>query len=33
MEHRTAALVVAKLREWGYAVTTGVGGTGVVASL
>jgi hippurate hydrolase len=32
-EHRTAALVAAKLRDWGYSVTTGVGGTGVVGSL
>ena len=32
-EHRTAALVADKLRGWGYAVTTGVGGTGVVARL
>ena len=32
-EHRTAALVAAKLRDWGYLVTTGVGGTGVVGSL
>ncbi|TCR62174.1 amidohydrolase [Bosea sp. BK604] len=29
-EHRTAALVAGKLREWGIAVTEGVGGTGVV---
>jgi amidohydrolase len=29
-EHRTAALVAAKLREWGVEVTEGVGGTGVV---
>ena len=28
-EHRTSALVAEKLREWGYAVTTGLGGTGV----
>ncbi|WP_439597497.1 amidohydrolase [Falsiroseomonas sp.] len=32
-EHRTAALVAAKLREWGIAVTEGVGGTGVVGTL
>jgi hippurate hydrolase len=32
-EHRTSALVAAKLREWGYEVTTGVGGTGVVGAL
>ncbi|MGO4664938.1 amidohydrolase [Bosea sp. 2RAB26] len=29
-EHRTAALVAGKLREWGVEVTEGVGGTGVV---
>lgn len=29
-EHRTAALVAAKMREWGIEVTEGVGGTGVV---
>jgi amidohydrolase len=29
-EHRTAALVANKLREWGVEVTEGVGGTGVV---
>ncbi len=32
-EHHTAALVAAKLVEWGYAVTTGIGGTGVVGQL
>jgi hippurate hydrolase len=32
-EHRTAALVAAKLEDWGYAVTRGVGGTGVVGTL
>lgn len=32
-EHETAALVAHKLRGWGYAVTTGVGGTGVVGTL
>jgi hippurate hydrolase len=32
-EHRTSALVAGKLREWGYAVTTGLGGTGVVGQL
>ncbi len=32
-EHRTAALVAERLRSWGYAVTTGVGGTGVVGQL
>ena len=32
-EHRTAALVARLLSEWGYAVTTGVGGTGVVGQL
>lgn len=32
-EHRTAALVADLLRQWGYEVTTGVGGTGVVGTL
>ncbi|MDP3252261.1 MAG: M20 aminoacylase family protein [Hydrogenophaga sp.] len=32
-EHRTSALVVQKLQAWGYAVTTGLGGTGVVGQL
>jgi hippurate hydrolase len=32
-EHRTAALVAGKLRDWGYEVTTGLGRTGVVGSL
>lgn len=32
-EHKTAAFVAAKLREMGLEVTTGIGGTGVVASL
>jgi hippurate hydrolase len=32
-EHRTAALVADKLAGWGYAVETGVGGTGVVGTL
>ena len=32
-EHRTAALVADKLATWGYAVTTGLGGTGVVGTL
>ena len=32
-EHRTSALVAQKLRAWGYAVTTGLGGTGVVGQL
>ncbi|MFM0592525.1 M20 aminoacylase family protein [Paraburkholderia dilworthii] len=32
-ETRTAGLVAGKLAEWGYAVTTGVGGTGVVGQL
>src|SRR5574340_1360025 len=32
-EHRTAALVAAKLESWGYAVERGVGGTGVVAAV
>lgn len=32
-EHRTAALVADKLAAWGYEVTRGVGGTGVVGRL
>jgi hippurate hydrolase len=32
-EHRTAALVAQKLLEWGYEVTQGLGGTGVVGTL
>ena len=32
-EHRTSALVAQKLAQWGYAVTTGLGGTGVVGQL
>jgi hippurate hydrolase len=32
-ETRTAALVAAKLEEWGWQVTRGVGGTGVVGTL
>jgi hippurate hydrolase len=32
-EHRTSALVADKLRDWGYAVSTGLGGTGVVGQL
>ena len=32
-EVRTAALVAAKLREWGVTVTEGVGGTGVVGTI
>jgi len=32
-EHKTAALVADKLREWGYDVTTCIGGTGVVGQL
>lgn len=32
-EERTADIVVAKLRSWGYSVETGVGHTGVVATL
>jgi len=32
-EHRTAALVASRLREWGYTVRTGLGGTGVVGQL
>ncbi len=32
-EHRTAALVADKLEGWGYRVTRGIGGTGVVGTL
>ena len=32
-EHRTSELVAAKLREWGYEVTRGLGGTGLVGQL
>ena len=32
-EHRTAGIVADRLRELGYQVTTGVGGTGVVGVL
>lgn len=32
-EHATAKLVANKLREWGYQVTEGIGGTGVVGQL
>jgi hippurate hydrolase len=32
-EHRTASLVARKLTDWGYEVTTGLGGTGVVGTL
>jgi hippurate hydrolase len=32
-EHATSALVAARLAEWGYRVTRGVGGTGVVGTL
>jgi hippurate hydrolase len=32
-EHRTAALVATKLQDFGYRVTRGVGGTGVVGTL
>ncbi len=32
-EHRTAALVAAKLEGWGYDVQRGIGGTGVVGTL
>jgi hippurate hydrolase len=32
-EHQTAQLVAEKLKSWGYAVTTGLGGTGVVGQL
>ncbi len=32
-EHRTASLVANKLKGWGYEVTTGLGGTGVVGTM
>ena len=32
-EHRTAGLVADKLEAWGYAVQSGIGGTGVVGTL
>ena len=32
-EHRTSALVAGKLEGWGYEVTSGLGGTGVVGTL
>ncbi|MDE2371474.1 MAG: amidohydrolase [Burkholderiales bacterium] len=32
-EHRTAAIVAARLESWGYAVERGIGGTGVVGRL
>ncbi|MDP2017183.1 M20 aminoacylase family protein [Hydrogenophaga sp.] len=32
-EHRTSALVAQKLQAWGYEVSTGLGGTGVVGQL
>jgi hippurate hydrolase len=32
-EHRTARLVAERLQSWGYQVTTGLGGTGVVGQL
>lgn len=32
-EHRTSRLVASKLASWGYDVTTGIAGTGVVATL
>ncbi|MBY4947531.1 amidohydrolase [Cupriavidus respiraculi] len=32
-EHGTAGYIAGKLREWGYAVTTGIAGTGLVATL
>jgi hippurate hydrolase len=32
-EHRTSALVADKLKAWGYTVSTGLGGTGVVGHL
>ncbi|MBS0974995.1 amidohydrolase, partial [Serratia rubidaea] len=33
VEQQTAALVADKLRQWGYQVTTGIGGYGVVGTL
>jgi len=32
-EHRTSELVASKLKEWGYEVERGLGGTGVVGRL
>ncbi|SCX65333.1 M20 aminoacylase family protein [Variovorax sp. EL159] len=32
-EHRTSALVIERLTAWGYEVTTGIAGTGVVGTL
>jgi hippurate hydrolase len=32
-EHRTSRLVAGKLNDWGYEVTSGIGGTGVVGTL
>lgn len=32
-EHRTSALVIERLAAWGYEVTTGIAGTGVVGTL
>ncbi|NMM81322.1 amidohydrolase [Acidovorax sp. SRB_14] len=32
-EHRTSDLVAKKLEEWGYSVTRGIGGTGLVGTL
>lgn len=32
-EHGTAGYIADKLREWGYAVTTGIAGTGLVATM
>jgi len=32
-EHETSALVAGYLRDWGYSVETGIGGTGVVGTL
>ena len=32
-EHRTSALVAARLKAWGYEVDVGLGGTGVVGTL
>ena len=32
-EHRTSARIAALLDEWGFEVTTGIAGTGVVAAL
>lgn len=32
-EHRTSALIAGRLAQWGYDVTTGIGGTGIVGTL